>query len=233
MAKTKQTRKGTNKGGAKIPIAWRKVAIISVVVVAVIGALFCIALARRPLYGITELDAKNQLASVLDKIQSAPAKVVYSAIDDKGCNDLGSVGLAKRINCSMTGYKYFTVQGSAGEAVRSIDAILTRNGWTRPYSVENHDYAQIMDGVPADSVSYTPPNGRTNQAHPDVELAIYDPAHTFGAYDIEQLISEKKMSPPSSNETLFGVSVSETYWSCSEENLFQLPCPTPPSDLKN
>lgn len=231
MTKTQQSRKEAKRNETESLVAWRKITIISIVIAAAIGVLFYIALARRPLYGVTATDARNQMTSILDKIQPASAKLAYSAISDKGCNDLGSVGLAKITNCNMIGYKYFKVQGNVKEAARSIDATLTHNGWARPYQNGNNNFQQIMNGTPADSVTYTLTSA--NHINPIVELAIYNPGHPFDAAEISQLVEEGKISSPSDGESLIGVSVSETYWSCSEENLFQLPCPTPPSNLKN
>lgn len=200
-----------------------------VIVVAIIATLSLLWLLTRndSTYAVNRDDIKRSVQSTLDKVSPPFGKQVYSDVVDLGCDDSASVGLAHITSCNIAGYRYFENRGSLSTNMKALDGTLTQAGWKKNANSAEHD-AQVLNGVQADQVLYTQDEtGRTS-----LTLESYSSQNPISGSSISNLINAKKIAVPNDGGTLFGVSVTETYWACRDESIFKLPCFSPPSAVK-
>src|SRR5690606_16168228 len=108
-------------------------------------------------YSVNKNDTKNQVETLLADI-TPKGLIVYSNIEDRGCNDNGSVGLAVAIKCDYIAYKYAIHHDSLSADMHEIDAMIAQDNWSRSLhdgqSVE--EFEQALDGKVKTSMRYRP-----------------------------------------------------------------------------
>ena len=204
----------------------KRLIVICIVFLAVVLGLVLWLGRNTSLYSVDPTNAKAKMTSLLDKIQPASGKLLYSGVVDQGCDNESSVGLAERESCTLAGYKYYQSQTDVKQPLKAIDATLTQNSW-EPLGASATRRTDVLKGVTG-SVTY----GSTTISKASLRLDLYDAAKQQTATAVQELIEAKKIKIPENKGSIFGIRVSQTYWSCREDSLFQLPCPTPPSELE-
>lgn len=183
-------------------------------------------------YATNKAGVETRLRSVLDSVQPKD-KLLYEDISDIGCDESNSVGLALRVNCSLIAQKYYEDSGDINNGLRQILAAYAKNGWTE------NGYANQVKSIPnADLMSKTEGNylinsgsAKIQRVSPQVYVETIGEDGIYQAYRIKELISDGKIAQPSVNSKIYGLYISETYWSCRENSFIEPRCPTPPSKL--
>lgn len=169
---------------------------------------------------------KNKIETLLATVKPK-GQIVYSSIEDRGCDDSGSVGLATAVKCDYVAYKYAIHHGSISADMHEIDAMITRNNWgRRRYSNQlPEEFERALDGKIKTSLHYQPLDNK----HIAANLGYYLNNKEMDDYTIQELIQNKKIPAPKPGEYVYGVSVTGTYWTCRDLTSHNQLCPAPPS----
>lgn len=169
-----------------------------------------------------EADVKAMLKQL-----QPPGKQVYYEVKDLGCDSSNSVGLATYIHCEVEGYKYFSTRDNPAGAAQQLDTFFTKQGWKKNY-FSNHDSSerdqQVLNATQTNSIAYM----KNVWAVATVDLMLAKDHKSTWSY-ISPLLEKRKIPTPAPDESLFGVHMTVTYWSCRESSVFKLPCPSSPS----
>lgn len=177
---------------------WIVWALVGIVVLSALGLVgYTVLNNNRNIY---ELKPKSQLKNDLEKAlesQKLPGELIYSKLKDDGCKTNG-VGLASYYDCSFTLEKYYK-----------------NNASIRP---------------PASTELQNP--GSPNIISFIENFKGFDPARTQRNYfvlpigKLPNIENEDHTLRLNQDEYIAGWQYKITYWYCSEESLFQLPCST-------
>lgn len=196
----------------------RRLSIIIAVAIVICLPLLWFLVHNPSLYSVDKETVGSQVSSSLDAVRLAHAPA-YRAVADGGCNDGNSVGLAVVATCSMVGYQYYESNGDISPDLQTLKSLISKNGWSvSPVTFGSNtlDYSKNVTGNQPPS-PYLPPQ---------LYLTIYRQQQDDTSVD--ELIKEGKIKPLADGVTLYGVRVTETYWSCRDGSALTLSC-MPPS----
>ncbi len=181
------------------------------------------------LYTPNKEEIRVQVEAALG-VASLPDDVVYSDVQDQGCDSRNSVGVATYIHCDFAAHRYYKGRGNLGDDLKKVDTAFTAAGWRRePYTSRTaEEIKQVLNGTLDQLICYYPKSSTS----PAACLGTYeDPTH-WSAAALWQLIRDHKINPLVDDEYLYGVEVQAGYWSCSNNSFFVQPCPSSPSKPK-
>jgi len=171
---------------------------------------------------------KHQMQSVVDGL-NFPNQMLYSAVTDQGCRS-NAVMFQTDISCSMSAYVYFRNNTNLSTDLHAIDRGLTDQGWEVDlYEGQSiSDAAKILEGIDFSQIRYV---------HKDSDLSLIlgfyrkeDGRHQ-GVSGVEGLIAQGTAMPLKEDEYIYGVSLNESYWRCSEPSIPGMYCKFPPGEL--
>lgn len=211
----------------------KKVLMIALVAIGVVGVVLILwPLVRNDSFYSADKDqTKSKLEATLNNI-NLPDSLVYSSVSDLGCDGRNSVGLATSIHCELVGEKYYKSQGTVETNVNLLNQQLEKEGWsTSTYANASYESTQrsiaVTKGVQEGSAPY-----KSNDSHAYLRLYVEffkDGDRSTESYMIKQLIKDNKIAQPSNGESVYGIRLEKTYWTCSSSSLLKLPCPASPS----
>lgn len=222
---TSKPQKKSSRPGVALPFYRRRNLIIIVAFALVVLPLLWLAVRNETYYAGDKQKINSDVVALLGDVQSSRPPV-YSAVVDQGCDDKGSVGLATSTVCKIAGYKYYEATGSVASDMQDLDSLVQRQGWYRAFPSPADQ--QILDGTTGGSISYRPNSANGQGVNPYLDLTVYR-----GRLDdttIDGLIQSGKMQPLVAGSVIYGIHVTENYWSCTDQSLLKLPCPSPPSN---
>lgn len=172
-------------------------------------------------------EVRQLLDSVLREIHVQGEETAFGTVDD-GCSNDTSYGLLTRINCDMTGYKYFKVTGSNADVLKAVDEQLGSYGFKR--IAGNERDAQVLDATRGGDVYYTDDSL-------SIRLGWAVVSKNDSEYEsrvIADGISSSRISNPDKDSVYIGLTSTETYWLCTAGNLdiFGLSCAFPPKPVQ-
>jgi|GEM_PF-2668315 len=208
-------KKDLNKTTSKNPSPITAIlVVIGIIVCALLVWWFCFN--GVSLYSGDKSGIQTDIQALLDKVQAPSGKQLYSEVVDLGCDDRNSVGLETVIHCDFAGYKYYESQGDISSGLQSFDKVLTNEGWI------SYGGAPRADNSSSTSYIHTGSNS--------VAVIESNSLPSITPLDIQNLIKTGKISPDP-GQTVFGVRITEPYWSCRGGTLLQLPCHFPPGKI--
>jgi len=158
-----------------------------------------------------------------------PGEIAYSKIQDDGCDDRNSVGLALNVHCDYTAQKMFRNSVNLMGDLDKADEVLRSLGFERRhFSRVPSDEARVArdTGHRSFSLDYTSARDRM-----DISLSFFDAKGSSNDVLIGSLIKAGAFQYPSDPDYIYGITIGASYFSCRWDSIFQQSCPQPPRQV--
>lgn len=169
---------------------------------------------------------QNDVSVLLDKASFEGGAPVYKELTDRGCDDKNAVGLQVYIHCEIVAFKLSKAPSPGKIDLHQVDESLLADGWK---------HARDPSGM--DDLKHVDPSSSEYQdvqyLRGDLGLGIDVVMLKEGDYlrndtPIRDLITQGSLAQPAPGESIYGVRITATYWTC-EGSAFLNPCTAPPS----
>ncbi|MER0445971.1 hypothetical protein ABR738_15620 [Streptomyces sp. Edi4] len=163
-------------------------------------------------YSANTDEVKSRIQTALEATQ-LPGKQLASTTVDQGCDSGSSVGLSTRIECSMEGYKYFEITGDKKATLSLANTKLESLGFKK---FTDNDYThQVLDGTRGGDVDYSKQHTTARIGWSTWPTSVNGPESSA----ITDALISHRIGAPADGATVVGVTVKETYWTCSSSGL--------------
>lgn len=191
--------------------------IATIIVFAICLPLLWLILRNPTLYSADKQTVSEEVSSSLDAVRLKQSPKYHDVIDG-GCDDRNSVGLATVATCSIIGYQYYESSGDISSDMQTLQALISKEGWSTPSNI-----------IGSKTVDYTKKTSKNQPpspyAPPQLHLTTYRQQQDDTIVD--ELIKQGRIKPLTVGTSLYGVRITETYWSCRSDSI--LTSCSPPS----
>lgn len=203
---------------------WWKIATATLASGLVLWTLFFMGGSR---HGQSPAEVERLLDNVLSKVHIEGEVIAFDTVDE-GCSNDTSYGLLTRINCDLTGYKYFKVAGSNEDALKAVDEQLGSYGFKR--IAGNERDTQVLGATREGDVYYTDDSLSIRLGW----AVVSKNDNEYESRVIADGISSSRISNPDNESVYIGLTSTKTYWLCTAGNLdiFGLSCVFPPKPVE-
>jgi hypothetical protein len=172
--------------------------------------------------------AMATLKSTIGNIQ-LPGASIYSNVSDIGCDSRNSVGLESFIHCELVGDSYYKTRGNVKDELAILNKKLKQQGWSASFYSNDGNFWQEIAVSNGEQSGSRPYKSADKQSNLIFYFDAFGESKSVEDYWVQGLIDSKKITQPTSGESVYGVYITKTYWTCRSDSLFKLPCPPPPS----
>jgi hypothetical protein len=197
-----------NKGRQKPKIKKSTLIISAMIVVVLLGGWLLWYQRSNTIYAPNKIEVRKKLEDALASFANS------GVIKDQGCDDGNSVGLAVYIHCDFEGDVYTSYRGDIGVGLRNADQLLQEEGWE--HSDPNEEtYEVVFEKKSPHQLPY-------DRQGVHLYLVFYDSETKISSRSLDQDYGQDE------GHSVIGLWGTSSYWACSWNSIFELPC-VPPS----